>query len=61
MNRIITQELELLQPDSKTVGQLSQSYQRVQITEWSITENARGSVQWFQHQLRKYIKDLMYL
>ena len=61
MNRVLTQVLDLLQPDSKTVGQLSQSYQRVQITEWSITETARGSVQWFQHQLRKYIKDLMHL
>ena len=47
MNRIITQVLDLLQPDSKIVGQLSQSYQRVQITKWSITENERGSVQWF--------------
>ena len=38
-----------------------QSYQRVQIYEWSITDNARGSIQWFQLQPRKYIKDLMYL
>ena len=58
---MITQALDLLQSDSKTVGQLSQSYQRVQIYEWLIIDNARGSIQWFQLQPRKYIKDLMYL
>ena len=51
------QVLDLLQSDSKTARRLSQSYQRVQIYGWSIIDSTKGSVQWFQLQLRKYIKD----
>ena len=43
VNRIRTQVLDLLPSDSKIVGRFLQSYHRVQIYEWNIIGNARGS------------------